>query len=234
MYHNPPLPVHFAPLSAEHLADCLEYWQGFRADRRMHRYADTIAPDMELRLFDALFLMEHGHWWTDGQAIVLEIPSQQGVFFVDTDGVSHTHMDSAFPGNNAKPCGPPEVDAQAMARHLEKMRCTVGIGLHFQCQAGTELDDEEIVQTMWEYGCHPYLGKRIVADLHANAERFATVMPALQRHIPNMMGNLEPLGVMVSLASPMPSRGTPNVPDEHLQTDGPRAIDPPVRKPKFR
>ena len=232
---NASIPIHFAPLSEEHLVDCMTFWKEFETELTGLGAINAIESNVKLQVFDELFLLNHGTWWTNGSDMALAIPAQEGHRFLSAQGQFHKTVEEAFQTPGARQTQAPTVDDRSMQNLLEKLRSKTGIGLHFQrLDPSQPLDEEEIVQTLWEYSCHPFLGKRIVADLEAHGERSATVMPALARQIPSLQAHLEPLGLRVSLSSPMPSRGLPNVPQEHLDCPMPRSHQAARAAPKFR
>lgn len=198
-----------APLfEREHLEDCLEVW-------RQHvsaNHSQALAPFEKLCVFNRAFVVDQGRWWTDGQGWILEVPTVDGPQFLDENTVLHAELGFA-PGALASKQAP-QANPKALRYHANAIICFAGLGLHFQRTAET-LDEEAIVGLLWHHSCHPFVGKRIVADLRAHGERTATVMPRLAVSVENLRELLLPLGVELSVTAPMPSRGTFDIPEEH-------------------
>lgn len=210
--------VHLPTLRRAHLADAL----AFMAERRA---GSEEVPALHLAAFDAVFLLGTGTWWGRREQRALEVPTEDGPRFVDQEGQAQAALPDGREGDAWARVGPPDVDPRLLARRVEVWRAGSGIGLYFRREADA-LDEEEVVETLWNYSCHPFLGRRIVDDLRTQGERFATVMPALARQIPNLREHLAPLGVSVALTAPMPTRGVRDVPVEHQDVPVPRRFRP--------
>ena len=202
------IPIKAPTFQRAHLEDCLEVW---RRHVSAH-YSQVLLPFEKLCLFNRAFAVDQGGWWKDGQRWILEISTVDGPLFLDEDTALHSDLGFA-PGALTSKQGP-QADSKALRYHANAILSFAGLGLHFQRTTET-LDEEAIVEVLWLHSCHPFVGRRIVADLLAHGERTATVMPALVRSTETLRDLLLPLGVEVSVTSPMPSRGTVDIPEEH-------------------
>lgn len=206
-------PIHLPPLSAQHLAEAMDVL----SERR-----DSIDQDsvMLLAAFNGAFLLGTGKWWRSGGQIALEVSTEDGARFLDPSGEVHASADAAV-GGSATRHHHPDVDPKALKRRIASWRSYTGLGLYFRREADS-LDEEEIIEVLWDHSCHPFLGRRIVDDLREKGERFATVMPGLANSLPEIRDALGRLGVSMALTTPMPSRGERAIPIEHRETPEPR------------
>lgn len=202
------IPVRAPVFQRAHLEDCLEVW-------RQHvsaTHTQALEPFEKLCLFNRAFVVDQGRWWKDGQRWVLEVSTLDGARFLDEDTLLHSDRGFA-PGAQAS-AQAPQANQKTLRYHANAILSFAGLGLHFQRTSET-LDEEAIVKLLWDYSCHPFVGKRIVADLLTHGERTSTVMPRLAVSVGILRELLLPLGVELSVTSPMPSRGTVDIPDEH-------------------
>jgi hypothetical protein len=196
-----------------HLDDCLTSWRE-HVDPTIKRGVE-LTDEVALEVFNQIFLMGSGQWLDTPQGLVLGFDTQQGWRGLDRQGTLYTeHPQEAA----ALEAGQPVIDCKALRYHQQSLQARIGIGFHFQ-RTREDLDGQAIVEALWQYSCHPFLGKRIVEDLMAHGERAATVMPALEREAQSLRHQLAPLGVAVSLTAPMPSRGTREVPEDQANVD---------------
>ena len=111
------------------------------------------------------------------------------------------------------------------ARAGQGMMSYTGIGLLFEASRPLEENEQaELVEAMWGFSCHPYLGRKIVGDLAVHGRRAATTMPHLLAYMELMKEQFGAFGVSVRRCWPMPSRGRPEVPQAEQSVPMPRHI----------
>lgn len=157
--------------------------------------------------------------------VALAVPTLEGLRVVAVDG----QVLSGFPA------GPewvpttweqqPQVCAKKSARAGQGMMSYTGIGLLFEASRPLEENEQaELVEAMWGFSCHPYLGRKIVGDLAVHGRRAATTMPHLLAYMELMKEQFGAFGVSVRRCWPMPSRGRPEVPQAEQSVPMPRHI----------
>lgn len=213
MIDETPVPRRAPHFSPEHLADCLESWRD--QVNPAIRHGIELTREVALQVFDRVFLMETGRWWSTPNGVALGFDTQHGAHHLDEQGQLHAGNPADATALNARDV---PIDRKALEYHQRSLQSRTGVGFHFQ-RTRQDLDGPAIVEALWGYSCHPFLGKRIVEDLLAHGERAATVMPALERQAASLRHQLAPLGVAVSLTAPMPSRGVREVPVEQADPD---------------
>lgn len=161
------------------------------------------------------------------KAWALRIPTTQGDRFVHQD---LSLLDAPPPGewNITRWKDHGELNQKRVVQNARGMLACTGVGLLFT--SSRPLDDkegEDLVEAMWGFSCHPYLGRRILADLNTHGQRAATVMQHLLHLIPDMVEQFRPFGISVKRCWPMPSRGKPQVPEGERDVPMPRRIHKP-------
>lgn len=158
---------------------------------------------------------------------VLEVPTESGIRWVAMDGEVLESCPLGPPWSPTDWSAEPLVCPKTSRGRGQGMMSTAGVGLLFRTTTPlTASDQEELVEAMWGFSCHPYLGRRIVSDLMEHGVRAATVMPHLLSQLPQMSEIFGKFGVSVTQCWPMPSRGHPNVPTQEQSVPPPRFIPP--------
>lgn len=163
----------------------------------------------------------------EGKDWALQVLTTQGDRFVLLDGsVQEILPEGAWHKTSWKEHG--DLDPRKARQAGKGMAARGGVGLLFEASRPlSEGEGADLVEAMWGFSCHPYLGRRIVADLNAHGRRAATVMPHLLSYMELMQEQFGHFGVSVRQCWPMPSRGKPEVPEEE------REVPMPLHRPKL-
>lgn len=163
----------------------------------------------------------------DNKRWILEVSTTEGVRVVLQDGTIQEGR-PAGDWNQTAWEAHEELDTRRARLTGRSMIAQAGVGLFFRSTRPlTEQESEDLVEAMWGFSCHPYLGRRIVSDLNTHGRRAATVMPHLLGYMDAMQEEFRPFGVSVRRCWPMPSRGRPEVPEQERKVPMPRRIPKP-------
>lgn len=167
---------------------------------------------------------QEGDRWLDGRGRVFDSPVSvqahaQAVLNASLETLEHQDVPSV--ARALEHWGLPQVGGR-----MSGFGPQVGVGIHLRWPGPKEgLDDAAeaaIVAELWQFSCHPFIGRAIVNDLREKGERFATVMPrVVLREWDNLRAGLARVGVEARKTWPMPSRGYREVPAEHVHVPKP-------------
>lgn len=178
----------------------------------------------EMLLNEGRVLVNQGD---DGKKWALEVLTTQGTRIVLGDGkIQQALPEGVWEETTWRTHD--ELDPKRARQAGKGMISSAGVGLLFESNRTLdEVESANLVEAMWGFSCHPYLGRRIVADLNTHGRRAATVMPHLLACMEMMQDEFGPFGVSVKRCWPMPSRGKPEVPEQEQDVPMPRRIHKP-------
>ena len=228
------IPLHSPPLAMAHFVELAD---ALRSPSARPPTQETLAV-LQGAHTDLFLGLPSVRVWATGPEEVwacLCVPVEKGDQWVDAEGDTFQNLEQADAKARRRLGGWPctvvegsgwevlaDVGVTPPKQPLRSTHHQAGIGLHFRCDMATQtLDEDAIVEELWGFSCHPFIGRAIVQDLRIHGERSVTVMPNLAPSLPTLRNLLAPLGVEVRRTWAMPSRGHRDVPADQQAVAAP-------------
>lgn len=202
-----------SPLSAAQAEALVAAYQ----DEILHRSACVAWVDL-LRAWNLICLAGQGvAWKTSGEQWWMALKVEDAQWWLSASGtLQKTQPEKAEPA-----ALPPVQDRLRFRGHCETFG-RHGLGIALFCDRPDALDEEALVEALWNYSCHPFLGRKIAADLKTHGQRITTVQAPIAKWFEHITRDLAMLGVRMQPTYSWPGRGIPQVPETESEPAPPR------------